>query len=144
MQENFERTGLAGCYYSGGDCGDFKGKVEKISGPNYLLKDIYVRYMTCDGQYVEDKEEHVWINDSEKFQKAGIKQGDCVSFSGNIYIYKRQNGSLDFGIKDLESIHIIDEYRLPTDEELQQQFLEQIQCEVCIARDQCYGICIMR
>ena len=121
-----------------------EGKVEKISGPNYLLKDIYVRYMTCDGQYVEDKEEHVWINDSEKFQKAGIKQGDCVSFSGSVYIYKRQNGSVDFSIKDLESIHIIDEYRLPTDEELHQQFLEQLRCEVCLAKDQCYGICIMR
>lgn len=144
MQENFERTGLAGCYYSGGDCGYFKGRVEKISDHNYLLKDIYVSYMTYDGQYIEGREDHAWIKDSNAFEKAAIKLGDCVSFSGSVYMYKCKDGSMDFSIKDLESIHIIDDYRLPTDEELQQQFLEQIQCEVCIARDQCYGICIMR
>ena len=75
--------------------------------------------------------------------KNGIKVGDCVAFAGEIYPYKRKNGTYDLGIKNPDMVKKIDSYELPSDEELYEQFKQQIKCETCLFSEQCYGICII-
>ena len=138
-----KRNSFKGCFYNSGGSGNFKGEVLRIEDNKYLFKDIYVSYTTYGGVIEVGKENHVWIMDAEIFKENGIKVGDCVAFAGEIYPYKRKNGTYDLGIKNPDMVKKIDSYELPSDEELYEQFKQQIKCETCLFNEQCYGICII-
>ncbi|MCM1175475.1 MAG: hypothetical protein NC341_10545 [Blautia sp.] len=122
--------------------GEFKGRIIKINRRGILFKRLYVDFMEGDGTYVKGKEDHIWVFDKRPFFKARVKVGDCVSFTGKVYAYRRQDESIDFSLKDCEDIKKIDSYVLPSDEELDRQSLERIACETCLYSEQCCGFCI--
>lgn len=121
---------------------DFKGKIVLINQRGILFKRLYMDFMEMDGNYVEGKEDHIWIYDKAPFMKANIKVKDCVSFTGKVYAYKRKDKSVDFSLKECQSIKKIDQYSLPSKEDLQIQSLERIVCENCMYSEYCYGSCI--
>lgn len=141
------RNGFKGCYYDAGGYGQFKGEVVQVkengSDIRYLFKRIYVEYQS-GVDILEDKEDHVWIFKANAFKDKGIKVGDCVSFNGEIIPYVRKDGTYDLGIETPEDITKIENYELPSDEQMMAQFLKQLRCETCLYSEQCYGaFCMM-
>ena len=135
---------LQGAYACGGGYADCKGRVIQIAkDKGYLFKTLYVGFMEHDGSYTDGKEDHVWVYDAEPFKKANIGLGDCVSFTGQVYPYKRRDGSRDYGLKECFDIKKIESYSLPDDEKLRKQGAERIVCDtICMYSEQCAGLCI--
>lgn len=120
--------------------GDFKGKVIKIEkDKGILFKEIFVEFDEGCGDVVNGKEDHVWIFDCQEFLNMGIQVGDCVKFNALAYAYKRQDGSIDFGLKAPQWIQYIPNYELPKDEDLNLQSIERMVCETCLYSEHCYG-----
>ncbi len=138
------RSGLCWCYFASG-WGEFGGKVLKIiKGKGILFQRLYVGFWENGPEWVEEKENHVWVFDAEGFRRLGVKVGDCVRFDAKVYAYRRKNGTIDFGLKTPENIEKIERYELPSEEQLAQQSLNQLECEVCPITDHCDGIvCLM-
>lgn len=65
-------------------------------------------------------------------------------FCGNIPISKNEQWQTDrFWIKESIRNKKVDSYKLPSDDDLLRQSVNQIICEVCMFRDHCYGgMCI--
>ena len=129
-------------YYNCGGYIGCKGQIEKKSKGNICFKRIHITGMYDDGTIVEGKEEHVWMQDKgfEKYEK-----GECLSFSAEIYRYLKigKGKAIDYALRNPFNISEIDSYELPTEEELLMQDIEQIICEVCMYKEQCYGsMCI--
>lgn len=83
-------------------------------------------------------------NKADAFKDKGIKIGDCVSFIGEVLPYVRKDGTYDLGIENPEDIKKIENYELPSDEQIMIQFLKQLRCETCLYSEQCYGtFCMM-
>ena len=128
------------CYY---ECAlGFKGQIERKTKDKVCFKRIFVEGMYRDGVCFDGKEDHVWM-DLKGFEQ--YKEGDCLSFWAEIYRYlKTGNGKMiDFGLRNPVKIKQIDQYELPTDEELIKQELESIVCETCYLHEQCYGMCLL-
>lgn len=94
------------------------------------------------GECFNGKEDHVWmpIEEFEEFQV-----GDCLEFFAETYRYlKTSNGKqINFGLRNPSGIKKVDSYKLPSDDDLLRQSVNQIICETCMFRDHCYGgICI--
>lgn len=120
--------------------GDFKGKVLKIKkNKGILFKEIFVEFDEGCGDVINGKEDHVWIFDCQEFLNMGIQVGDCVKFNALAYAYKRQDGSIDFGLKAPQWIKYIPDYELPKDEDLNLQSIERMVCETCLYSEHCYG-----
>lgn len=138
------REGFKACYFDGMGYGTFKGEVIDIKDNKYLFKRIHIEYMGDMGIHYVAKEDHVWITDKKEFAKKSIKIGDKVKFSGRIKVYQRSDGSHELGICEITDCSKIDDYELPTSEELEEQFLKQVRCETCMYKNQCYGtFCMM-
>lgn len=120
--------------------GDFKGKVLKIEkDKGILFKEIFVEFDEGCGDVINGKEDHVWIFDCQEFLNMGIQVGDCVKFNALAYAYKRQDGTIDFGLKAPQWIKYIPDYELPKDEDLNLQSIERMVCETCLYSKHCYG-----
>lgn len=131
------RWDFAMCYYY--TPLEFWGQIERITGKAVCFKRIYVSGMYSDGICFDGKEEHVWID------KRGLEKyvvGDCLSFFAEPYRYiKTGNGKqIDFGLRNPENIKKIEEYELPSDDELMVQSINAIICETCFFNEQCYGM----
>lgn len=126
-----------------GGCGNFKGQIEKKTKDKICFKKIYVTGSYYDGDCFVGREEHIWM-DIKGFEKFNIN--DCVSFYAETYKYiKTCNGKvLDYGLRYPDDIKKIENYELPTDEELMQQAIDQIICETCWLRDHCDSIFCLR
>ena len=140
---NARRTCFEYCYYSNAWCG-FKGQIEGYNKKKtaVVFKRIYVSGALMDGDIYEGKEDHVWM-DIKPFEKFQI--GDCLSFEGEIYRYlKTGNGKqISFGIREPYVIKKIEDYELPSDDDMIMQAVDQIICEVCMFNEHCYmGNCI--
>ena len=133
-----KRNGFKGCYYESG-FGSFKGQIDKIKSRHICFKRIWIQW-EYGLDVCEDKEDHVWIFDAEPIFKIGVKEGDCVSFVGEIHPYKRRNGTCELGIRGPECVEKINEYDLPTDEDIFLQNMHKIECELCLFRDHCDGL----
>ena len=81
------------------------------------------------GDCFSDREDHVWM-ELEPFN--GYKVGECVRFWADIYRYlKTRNGQqISFGLCNPEMIARVDDYHVPTDDELRMQAIDQIICDV--------------
>ena len=135
------RHDFANCYYN--IPMGFMGQIEKTTKDKVCFKRIFVSGMFPDGVMFDGKEEHVWMN-KQGFE--GFSVDDSVSFFAEIYRYiKTGNGkTLDFGLRNPQSIRKIDAYKLPTDEELMMQQINWIICESCMLKEQCNkNYCIM-
>ena len=120
----------------------FAGQIERIARKNICFKRIYVSGMYMDGECFDGKEDHVWMS-IEKFEDYQV--GDCLEFFAETYRYlKTSNGKqIDFGLRNPSEIKKVDSYKLPSDDDLLRQSVDQIICEACMFRDHCYGgMCI--
>lgn len=121
----------------------FTGVVKVIKGNNIIFDRITFvddsDYANISDEYME---EHVWVRDipSDKMPK-DIKVGDTISFFGKVFLYRRKNGTLDYGIEDFNYIGKCKDRTIPTKEELdrqhQERFLNQLMCEVCLFSERC-------
>ena len=134
--EKCKRDGFKGCYYDACGYGEFKGKVIKIKNGHYLFEKIFVEW-EYGGNVYESKEDHVWIFDTKALEKEKIKIGDCVAFFGVVEPYTRKNGTYELGITDVDLVYKIEDYKLPTDEELFEQAMNDLRCETCLYTDHC-------
>lgn len=151
------RQVLAAYYSMGGDqvpYGSFKARV--LSGPKdgkILLKELYVLAVDpmcydMDVGTIEGVEDHVFIYDVAEFISAGVKAGDCVSFSGVVYKYERRDHSIDYSIRECENVQVIEAQYLPDRRNLQERndrrLISQLICETCLFTDHCDGLfCLM-
>ena len=123
----------------------FSGEVIKIKGQkgsrNYLFKSIYFNW-EYGLDVFDGVEDHIWILNAKSLEDANIKVGDKVLFTGDIYFYERLDGTCDAGVKNAEFIEKLDDYELPSDEELTRQAIKSVVCEVCCHSEQCSGMCI--
>lgn len=128
------RGGFACCFYN--FAMGFKGHIERFAKGQVCFNAIYLEGMYPDGEMFEGKEDHVWmdITGFEDFQV-----GDRVSFWAEVYRYvKTGNGKLiDFGLRKPEGIKKITSYELPSDEELLNQEIRLMLCDVCFYGEQC-------
>lgn len=128
--------------YVDGDDADFKGKIEKRTATKIVFQRIMVNGMHHDGIGFIGKEDHVWMNQSD-FED--FAPGDSVRFGAEIYRYLKTGSGqqIDYGLRDPFCIERIDSYEIPTDQELVDQQINDLVCEVCMYRDHCYmGNCI--
>lgn len=133
---NKTRTWFAKCYYNiplG-----FMGCIEKTAKDKICFNRIAVDGMYSDGSCFVGREEHVWM-DISGFEK--YKIADCLSFSAEVYRYvKKGNGKqIDFALRNPEDIEKIEQYELPSDNELSEQAISQIICETCHLNEKCSG-----
>ena len=128
------RGWFATCYYN--IPLSFKGSIEKKTRENVCFNRIMVDGMYPDGCCFEGKEEHVWMS-NEGFDEYEV--GDCISFFAEVYRYVKTGSGkqLDYSLRNPENIQKIDNYSLPTDEELDKQAVNEIICEACYLSEQC-------
>ena len=74
----------------------FSGFITRINGNNILFRKV--SFTVNNETY---KEKHVWIMNipTEKMPKH-TKRKRAISFYGKIYLYKRKDGTLDYGIEN--------------------------------------------
>lgn len=136
IREYFQKIycfGILACYY---------GQVERKTENKILFTRILVSIDWKDGLLFSGRESHVWM-DLQGFEN--YEEGDCVEFHAEVYRYlKTGNGQIiDFGLRNPEDVRKIESYRLPTDEEIIDQQIGSLICEVCTFRNHCYtGNCI--
>ena len=92
--------------------------------------------MYSDGDGFDGKEDHVWM-DKTGFEEFNV--GDSISFRAEVYRYiKTGNGKLiDYGLRNPIDIKKIEEYQLPSDDELRMQMINQMICETCYLSEHC-------
>ena len=136
-----QRSWFEMCYYNSPS--KFIGCIEKKGKKNICFKRIYVSGMYSDGEGFEGKEDHVWMG-IQGFEN--FKVGDCVSFYAEIYRYiKTGNGKvLDYSLRNPQEIKQIDSYRLPSDDDILNQSIQQIICETCYLSEYCNKISCLR
>lgn len=136
-----QRSWFQMCYYN--MLSSFMGCIGKKKGKNICFQKIHVSGMFHDGDGFIGKEDHVWM-DIGGFEN--FKAGDCVSFSSEVYRYvKTSNGKLlDYGLRKPEYIKKISSYRLPSDEDLIRQGIDQIICETCFLYEHCNKLYCLR
>lgn len=141
----FNRKGFEACYYEASGYATFEGKVAVVDINRILLKDIHLCWTSLEGNVFDDKEDHCWIYDIKRVAEARIKSNDCIRFEGRLGVYTRKDKSQELGIQEVYCIETIEDYYLPSDEDLAKRFFEQIQCETCLYRTQCYGtFCMLK
>lgn len=138
VRRDFEKA-----YYDASWC-SFKGRVERINQKKgtVCFERIFVSAEYIDGDGFFGKEDHVWMDLSPFLP---CKKGDCFSFLADIYRYvKTGNGKMiDYGLRDPKDIRRIDEYELPSDDQLRLQAADEIICsDLCMYNKHCNGFCI--
>lgn len=132
-------------YLANGSISMFCAEVAKLTNSHCLLKNIAISGIRVDGAGYEGKEDHVNIFDSEDIsalKSCNVHVGDKIYFGADVYEYKRQDGSEDFGVKNLREIEKIDEYDLPTREELIDSQIWDLVCEACLFKEKCGPMCL--
>lgn len=140
---SLSRLGFGRCFYEG-RYASFTGQITRIDKKKGKLcfKRIYISGTYQDGTCFEEKEDHVWM-DAAEFKNFNC--GDKICFGAEVYRYlKRGTGKrIDYALRSPYNIAIVEDYSLPSDEELLMQTIDEMICEVCLYKDQCYlGMCI--
>lgn len=127
-------------YLKNMSCCTFYGVIECIADK----KICFSRLVFDDGDYdcsrEEYYEEHVWVKLGKDNIPPGLKVGDTIEFFGEIYMYRRRDGTIDFAIKDFDFVNKVD-YHVPTKKELEVSHAfyntKQFVCETCLYYDKC-------
>lgn len=130
-----QRSWFAMCYYNLPS--QFMGRITKKGKKKICFERIFITGMYPDDcSFFDGKEDHVWM-DTTGFE--AFEKGDCVSFYAEVYRYvKTGNGKLlDYALKNPAYIESIDSYKLPSDNEIIRQSVNQIICETCYLSEHC-------
>lgn len=138
---------LCACYLNSGNqeaVGYFKGRVSAMKpikrngGISLLFKPVYVSYMRDDGQFIEGKEDHVWIQDNGAFKALGAQKGRCYSFNASVYLYKHPSTDrYEFALENCDNVRLIAESELPDAKKLEQDMWLIMACEYCQKNTHC-------
>lgn len=118
----------------------YTAKVLKLESNKALLKAIVVDDMSGDGRCTYGYEDHINVVDGDSIQalkNKNIHQGDNITFEGEPYVYTRKDGSRDYSLKNIANIKKIDDYEVPSREELIDQQIQQLVCETCMFYEKC-------
>ena len=121
---------------------EFSGVIEKFGKSKVMFDKLLFWDNSAYYDIVEDyMEEHVWVNiDSKKIPK-NVHVGDTILFSGIIYLYRRKNGTLDYGIGDFDFWEKVEDRVVPSEEKLEKEHLDsairEIVCETCPLYEKC-------
>ena len=138
------RNSFADCLFNDEGFGSFKGEVliSNRDKSHIIFKRLFIEYGVLD--VYEGKEDHViLLDEGEAFKDIKLKPGMNVSFLGEVYPYQRRNGTVDFGIKNVSCVEVINEdYQLPSDEDLLRQEIERFVCseDMCTFYEHCNGL----
>lgn len=130
-----KRSWFEMCYYNIPN--EFIGCIERKINDKICFQRIYVSGMYSDGcDFFEGKEDHVWM-DIQGFENFEV--GDSVSFFAEVYRYIKTGNRklLDYSLRKPKGIKQISSYRLPSDEDIIKQSINQIICETCYLSEQC-------
>lgn len=137
---SFEKTYYDAVYAS------FKGRIERINAKKKRIcfERIFIsaEYINGGGDGFFGKEDHVWM-ELDSFE--GYRVGDCLAFDADVYRYVKtgQGKMIDFGLRNPGNVRKIEEYELPSDDQLRLQAVDEIICsDLCMYKDQCNGFCI--
>lgn len=137
-----QRSWFAMCYYNLPS--QFVGRIAKKGKEKICFERILVTGMYPDDcSFFDGKEDHVWM-DITGFEE--FEEGDCVSFFADVYRYvKTGNGKLlDYSLRNPVSIEQIDSYKVPTDDEIIRQSVNQLICETCYFSECCNHMYCLR
>ena len=90
---------------------------------------------------------HIWVQGNVESIPDDIKFGDRIKFTGDIYLYRRDDGNYDYGIKNFEfrekdddKFSVIEAFDKTRD-----AWLEQQTCEMCLWYEKCpLTVCVER
>lgn len=124
---------------------DYYAKVVKIDDKSCVLKNVWIDGMRHDGMSFNGSEDHINLTkakDIAEIKKHNIHINDKIRFKATVYEYTRKDGSKDFSLKDIENIYRIEDYKIPTREELIDEQIWNLVCETCLFNEKCCGLCL--
>ncbi|WP_455780550.1 hypothetical protein [Megasphaera elsdenii] len=134
VRQDFEKAYYENAFVS------LKGRIEHINKvqDKVCFNRIYLEGFYQDGNGFSGKEDHVWM---ERKDFEFYEVGTCLSFTAEIYRYVKKQGKLmDFGLRSPREINEIEEYELPSANELKLQTINKMICKIyCPCKEQCYG-----
>ena len=87
--------------------GEFSGFVDRLSYNKVLIKRLSVKFKDANGKEVTGQEDHVWFDESQPFQSAGVKEGDFIRFNAYAKRYMRSDGLNNYGLCRPSHIQIV-------------------------------------
>ena len=140
--DNEHRTSLAAGFVEG-VWGSFTGVIMRFgkNRKNVLFEKVLFTTGTYYDMLNEYCEEHLWVSGNTGSIPKNIHAGDTIEFSGRIYLYRRADGTLDYGITDFDFIGKTEEREVPSEAELvkehEDSFIRNLACECCLYYDKC-------
>lgn len=126
--------------------GVYFAKVVYIDENKAVLKNVVVDGIRHDGIRFMESEDHVNIfnaKDIKILKEKNLHPGCKICFMAQSYEYKRKDGSADFSLCNISDIEIVNDYNIPTKEELINRQIRNLICEVCLYDNSCdCGICM--
>lgn len=126
--------------------GVYFAKVVSIEENQAVLKNVVIDGIRHDGMGFIGSEDHVNIfntKDIKILKEKNLQPGCKICFMAQSYEYERKDGSSDFSLCNISDIEIIDDYDIPTKEELIDEQIRNLVCEVCLYDDSCdCGMCM--
>lgn len=123
----------------------FCAKVIKKNG-KYSLTNVVIDGPRTHGPYFIGGDSVIEINDKKSIDalnKAGIADGDLIYFDAIAYLCEKEEKKDWRGLKDIEKVEKINGYCAPTRDELINEQIRNLICEICIFKNHCYsGICV--
>lgn len=137
VEESGYRSYFDLCYSDAMGC-EFAGQITRKTDKHVLFNRVYINGSYWDGSGFEGREHHVWM-DAEPFSDYDV--GTCLNFSAEVYRYlKVGNGKrISLGLRNPTDIVILNQYEIPTDEDLLLQQFSNLACEVCLFYEHCNG-----
>lgn len=137
-REDFEYAFLAGETRFA----DFTGEIEAFAPKKVCFSRVLFDSGDYDCGRTDFCEEHVWVYLGKGNIPKSIRVGDTIEFYGEIYMYRRRDGTIDFGIKDFGFIGRTEKRcHLPTEEEIEVSHachrVKRTMCGVCWMTDKC-------
>ena len=127
--------------------GVYFAKVVSIEKEQIVLKDIVAKGIRHDGIQFMGSEDHINIfseKDINTIKEQNIYPGCRICFTAYPYQYTRKNKSTDFSLCEISNVEIVSDYHIPTREELIDEQIKNLVCEVCLFNNQCYfGMCVV-
>lgn len=123
----------------------FCAKVIKENG-KYFLINVVIDGPRTHGPYFIGGDSVIEINDKKSIDtlsKTGIADGDLIHFDAIAYLCEKEDKKDWRGLKDIDEVEKIDGYCTPTRDELINEQIRSLICEICIFKNHCYcGMCV--
>lgn len=126
--------------------GKYFAKVVSIEENRIVLKNVVIDGIRHYGIGFIGSEDHVNIvetKDVKTLTDKDVHPGYKICFTAQPYGYTRKDGSVDISLCDISDVEFVDNYHIPTKDELIDEQIQNLVCEVCIFNENCCGgMCI--